>query len=110
MKSFLKNYRQSPRKTRLIADLIRGKRVDRVREILRFTNKRAAKQILKLLESAISNAKQQEEVNESNLYIKKITVDEGVKLKRRIPRAMGRATPILKRASHINIELMKKEK
>lgn len=107
MKAYLKNHKQSPRKVRLVADLVRGKRADHAIQALRFTNRKASSVILKLLESAIANAKQKEELEASNLFVKEITVDEGLKLKRFMPRAMGRATPILKRASHISIKLDK---
>lgn len=110
MKAFLKNYRQSPRKVRLIADLIRGKRAIDALTSLRFAGKRAASPIKKLLESAIANAKENNKLDKENLFIKEIRVDQGVTLKRHRPRAHGRSTPINKRTSHVNIVLGEKIK
>lgn len=100
------NYlRIAPRKTRLVADLIRRKKVEQAQTFLKFTTKRAAEPILKLLKSAVANAKNNFQLEEQNLYISKIMVDEGPKLKRWLPRARGRADEILKRVSHITIVL-----
>ncbi len=108
MQAKLKNYRQSPRKVRLVADLIRGKKVDRALAELSFLNKRAAKQIKKVLESAVSNAKQKDEsVEKKDLLIKEISVDKGFILKRWRARAFGRAAPIHKHTSRIQIKLEK---
>jgi large subunit ribosomal protein L22 len=107
MKAFLKNYRQSPRKVRLVAGLIRGKRVADVLSILKNLPKRATGPVLKLLNSAISNAKQMG-VNEENLIVKEITVNKGIVMKRMMPRARGSASRINKRTSHVEIILMEK--
>ena len=107
MKAFLKNYRQSPRKVRLLADLVRGKKVTKALETLKFTNKRASEAFIKLINSAVANAKKQGHDIES-LYIKTATVDKGIVYKRFKARARGRAAQILKRNSHIKIELGKK--
>jgi large subunit ribosomal protein L22 len=107
MKAFLKNYRQSPRKVRLVAGLIRGKRVADVLSILKNLPKRATGSVLKLLNSAISNAKQMG-VNEENLIVKEITVNKGIVMKRMMPRARGSASRINKRTSHVEIILMEK--
>lgn len=104
MKAFLKNYRQQPRKTRLIADLVRGKDVKKALTILKFTEKRAAGPFSKVLKSAVANAKAQGKKEES-LYIKNATVDKGSTFKRYLPRARGSASLIRKRSSHILIEL-----
>jgi len=103
------NYcRIAPRKIRLVADLVRGKKVKEVLSQLKFFPKRAAPIIAKLLKSAISNAKNNLKIkDEENLYVKKITVDEGPALKRFTPRAFGRASMIKKRTSHITIILSK---
>ncbi|MGB8815998.1 MAG: 50S ribosomal protein L22 [Minisyncoccia bacterium] len=101
----LNDYRQSPRKVRLLANLIKGKKVEDAKNTLEFTVKRASKPILDLLDSAIANAKNNFSLEKDILFIKKITVDEGVVLKRRMPRARGMAYPIKKRNSHIFIEL-----
>ena len=106
MKAKLQNYRQAPRKVRLVADLIKGKNINVAKAELMHLPKRAAAPILKLLDSAIANAGE----NVSDLYVKKITVDKGVVLKRSMPRAMGRAFPIHKHTSHIFIELGTKAK
>ncbi len=104
----LRYLRIAPRKVRLVADLIRGKTVSEAQTILRFQKKRAAQPLLKLLLSAVANAKQQHgEVKEQDLYIEKITVDEGPKYKRWRPRARGRAYQIQKKTSHITLILDK---
>jgi large subunit ribosomal protein L22 len=95
----------APRKAQLVADLIRGKRSEEALNILTFTEKAAAKIIIKVLKSAIANATQKKTVDIDRLYIKKITVDQGPTMKRYQPRALGRATMIRKRTSHITIVL-----
>lgn len=101
----LKYLRIAPRKVRLVADLVRGKKAEEAQTILSFTTKKGAEPILKLLKSAIANAKNNSQLEESNLFISKITVDEGPKLKRWMPRARGQAALIMKRSSHILIVL-----
>ncbi len=107
MKAFLKNYRQSPRKVRLVADLVRGKQVDKALQTLKFVNKRAALPIEKLILSAVANARNLG-VATDTLLITKVSVDKGVVLKRFMPRARGSAARINKRNSHITLELGKK--
>jgi large subunit ribosomal protein L22 len=97
--------RIAPRKARLVADLIRGKRSEEALNILTFTKKAAAKILIKLLKSAVANATQKKIIDIDRLYIKKITVDQGPTMKRYTPRAHGRATMIRKRTSHIMIVL-----
>lgn len=104
MKATLKNYRQSPRKVRLIAGLVRGKRVKQAKALLRFAEQRAAEPFSKVLDSAVANAVQAGKSADS-LFIKKITIDQGVTYRRFMPRARGAASPINRRSSHINIEL-----
>lgn len=100
------NYlRIAPRKVRLVADLIRKKKVEEAQTVLNFTRKRASEPLLKLLNSAISNAVNNFQLDAENLYIAKITVDEGPKLKRWRPRARGRAVQIQKKTSHISLVL-----
>ncbi len=102
--------RIAPRKVRLVADLIRGKTVEEAQIVLNFTIKKAAQPLLKLLKSAIANAKNLN-LEEKNLYISKITVDEGPKYKRWMPRARGQAYQIQKKTSHVKIildEIVKK--
>lgn len=104
----LKHVRLAPQKARLVADLIRGKGSEEALNILKFTKKAAARVINKLLKSAIANATQKKSVDVDRLYVKKISVDQGATWKRFTPRAMGRATPIRKRTSHITIVLDEK--
>jgi large subunit ribosomal protein L22 len=104
-KAKLKNLRIAPRKVRAMADLIRGKNILQARAILNFTVKGSSLPLLKLLESAIANVKNNFQIETDNLCVSKIIVDEGRKLKRWMPRARGSASPIQKKTSHITIEL-----
>ena len=101
----LRFVRISPRKARLVADLIRGKKSEEALNILIFTRKAAARILIKLLKSAIANATQKKTIDVDRLYVKKITVDQGPTMKRFTPRALGRATTIRKRTSHIHMIL-----
>lgn len=107
MKAFLKNYRQSPRKVRLVAGLIRGKDVAHADTALSFLAKSASTPIKKLLSSAVANAKQSG-VEKENLFVKELRVDKGVTMKRMMPRAMGRGHRINKRTSNIMLTLADK--
>ena len=107
MKAFLKNYRQSPRKVRLVADLIKGKRVSEAFTQLENLPKRASGPIEKLLASAVANAKSAG-INDADLYVANVTVNEGIVLKRSMPRAHGSASRINKRTSHIILTLIEK--
>ena len=107
MKAFLKNYRQSPRKVRLVADLIKGKRVADALVMLDTLPKRASGPVNTLLNSAISNAKQAG-ISEDNLFIENITVNKGIVMKRSMPRARGSASRINKRTSHVMLTLIEK--
>jgi ribosomal protein L22 len=100
--------RTSARKARLVCDHIRGKDVAEARAILAFTPRAAAKPWLKLLESAVANAEHNHELVGEELRIASVHADEGPTLKRFRPRAMGRATRIRKRTSHLSIELTPK--
>jgi len=104
----LRFVRIAPRKARLVADLIRGKGSEEALNTLTFTKKAAAKIIIKLLKSAVANATQKKTIDIDRLYVKQITVDQGPTMKRYQPRALGRATMIRKRTSHINIVLDEK--
>ncbi|RMF84176.1 MAG: 50S ribosomal protein L22 [Nitrospinota bacterium] len=105
-KAIAKYIRTSPRKARMVADLIRGRQVGEALNILAFTNKKAARLIEKLVRSALANAEQNEAIDDLDaLVISEITVDPGPTLKRYMPRARGRATPIRKRTSHIRVVL-----
>lgn len=103
------NYlRISPRKVRLVIDKLAGMPVQQAEARLRFTQKRAAKPVLKLLQSAISNAVNNGKLDKAQLLIKTITADEGTVLKRYMPRAFGRATVIRKRSTHLAITLVER--
>jgi large subunit ribosomal protein L22 len=111
MRAFLKNYRQSPRKVRLVANVIRGKQVPDALVALSVLPKRATTSLKKLLESAVANAKTDEGKSDAKLlFVKEIQVNKGTTLKRSLPRAMGRATPINKRSSHVTIVLAERKK
>jgi ribosomal protein L22 len=103
-----KYVRSSPRKARLVVDHIRGKSVDEARAILAHTPRAAAVPVLKVLESAIANAEHNHELLPEELRIYQVMVDEGPTIKRFRPRALGRATKIRKRTSHITINLTNK--
>ncbi len=107
-KAIARYIRISPRKTRQVISLVRGMNPQKGLAILANTKKRSAGCVAKVLKSAIANLGQRPEVKQEDLYISKIIVDGGPMLKRFRPRAMGRATPILKRTSHITVELDRK--
>lgn len=107
MKATLSNYRQSPRKTRLVTDLVKGKRVAEALTALKFLEKRAADPVAKLIRSALANAEKQGE-SAKDLFIKSITVNKGLVRVKFMPRAFGRASPIKRRLSHVTVELGKK--
>lgn len=101
--------RMSPRKVRLVLDVVRGMAVSQALSQLRFINKRAAEPVMKLLNSAVANATNNLGLKQSNLYVKEIVVSGGPTLKRWQPRAFGRATPIRKRTSQISVVLAEKK-
>ena len=106
--AIMRGTRQSPYKMRLVIDQIRGKDVNEALALLTFSKKHAAKQISKTLKSAVSNAEQAARATNAALdvdalYIKHAVINEGPKLKRFMPAAQGRATPIHKRTSHVEI-------
>jgi large subunit ribosomal protein L22 len=105
MRASLRNYRQSPRKVRLLVDLIRGKKAMEAVTILEFTPKFASLQVKKLLESAIANAAHVSNISADELVVSKAVVDQGVTIGRWMPRARGSSSPIRKRCSHVTIEL-----
>lgn len=100
----LKNYRQSPRKVRLVADTVRGKSVSEALTLLSFVPKRAALPLQKLVLSALANAKNLSMI-EDNLIVKEMRVDAGPTLYRRQPRSRGMANPLRKRTSRVNVVL-----
>jgi large subunit ribosomal protein L22 len=105
IKANVKHLRTSARKTRLVVDLVRGMPVEKALDQLKFVNKRVTGSVSKLINSAIANAENAFELSKDNLFIKEIRVDEGATLKRWMPRAHGRATPIRKRTSHVSVVL-----
>ena len=105
--------RQSPYKMRLVIDQIRGKMVNEALSLLKFSKKRAATEISKVLESAVANAEyaarqNNESIDVDALFVEKAIINEGQKLKRWMPAAMGRATPVFKRTSHVEIVVAEK--
>ena len=104
-----KYVRVSAQKTRLVADMVRGKKVDEALILLRFTPKKSGRLITKVLRSAMANAENTKAVDLEKLYIKTIKIDQGPRLKRFRPRAMGRATRIIKPSSHITVVLDEKK-
>jgi len=110
MKASATHIRISPRKVRMVVDTVRGKSVSQALSILGFTRKKAALPVQKLLRSAVANAVENGGINDvETLVIDRIMVDEGPTLKRYMPRARGRATPIRKRTSHIRVILRELE-
>jgi large subunit ribosomal protein L22 len=113
-KAIARHLRQSPRKVRLVVDLIRGQTVNDAYAILQFNGKKASQPIEKVLRSAVANAmykadEQGERLDVDELFVKRAFVDEGPSLKRWRARAMGRASPIRKRTSHVTVIVDRKE-
>lgn len=103
----LSNYRQSPRKVRLVADLVRGKRAAEALNALSFLPKRASEPMAKLIRSAMANARSKG-MSESELFVSGVEVGQGIVFKRFMPRARGKASPIRKKTSHITVRLGQK--
>ncbi len=101
----LNNLRVSPRKVRLLADLVKGMKASEAALQLEFSRKHAARPVLKLLRSAMANASHNHKLDVGTLVVANMTVDSGETLHRWMPRAMGRATPIRKRSSKITLTL-----
>ena len=108
-RAILRYARISPRKVKIVLDLIRGKGTDVAMGILKNTRKAASEYLIKLLASAIANAETNHEMDTSRLYVSECYVCPGPTLKRLMPRARGSADRILKRTSHITIKLREKE-
>ncbi len=104
----LSNYRQAPRKVRLVADVIRGKSAGAALVILANLPKRASEPVAKLLRSAIANAKNAGISEPEKLVVTRVSVDKGMVLKRMMPRARGSGAPIHKKSSHVSITLSAK--
>ena len=99
----LSRFRESPRKVRMVADMIRGRSVDDALSILRLQQRKAAKMLSKVLESAVANATTNEKADADALKVTKITVDPGPVEKRWLARSMGRANRINARTSHVTV-------
>ncbi|MBN2267990.1 MAG: 50S ribosomal protein L22 [Acholeplasmataceae bacterium] len=108
-KAIARTIRIAPRKARLVIDLIRGKNIKEAQAILMFTPRAASPIILKVLNSAVANAENNNNQNIDNLYVKEAYVNEGVRLKRLLPRAKGQGDIIQKRTSHITVVVATKE-
>lgn len=105
VKAVTRYVRIAPRKVRIVTELVKGKSAEEALTILKFLPKKAARLVSKTLQSAVANAEQNPNVDVDTLYIKRIYVDGGPSMKRWRARAMGRATRILKRSSHITVIL-----
>ncbi|MES2014599.1 MAG: 50S ribosomal protein L22 [Patescibacteria group bacterium] len=106
MKATLSNYKQAPRKTRLVTELVKGKSVEAALLALKFLDKRAATPMAKLIMSAVANAEKQGE-DARTLIIQNMTVNKGLVAMRSMPRAFGRSAPIRHRTSHVTVTLGK---
>ncbi len=104
-KAIVRHVRMSPRKMRVVANLVRGKSVDQAMSLLKLMPKKGAVVIGKLIVSAVANAEQQGDVNVDNLVVRDCSVDNGPILKRFMPRAMGRANRIQSRTSHVTVRV-----
>ena len=107
-RAVLRGYRMSSRKARVMADLIRGKTVESAMTLLSFQQRKAALPIRKLLDSAVANA-EHKNMDIDKLLVARVLVDKGPIMKRWLPRAHGRATPLKKQTSHVTVELVEAE-
>jgi large subunit ribosomal protein L22 len=107
-KALAKYIRISPRKIKPIANLVRGKSVDEAKAILKFTPRKGADLLLKVLESAIANAENNHDLNADNLFVSEVFANQGSTMKRFKAGSMGRANPILHRTSHIGVTVKEK--
>lgn len=108
MKAILKRARVSPKKANLVAGMVRGKKVQDALDLLNFMPKKSAKMLYKLVASAAANAEQNNQKTKEKLVISKVLVTKGPTYKRGIPASRGRMAPILKRTSHITVEVIEK--
>ena len=102
-KAILRRFRQSPRKVRMVADMIRGRSVDEALSILKFQPRKAARMLSKVLTSAIANATENEKADSDKLVVTKVFIDGGPVTKRWMARSMGRANRINARTSHVTV-------
>lgn len=107
-KALAKYVRISPRKIKPIADLVRGKNVDDAKAILKFTPRKGAKLLLKVLDSAVANAENNHDMNTDNLFVSEVYANQGSTMKRFVAGSMGRANPILHRTAHIGVVVKEK--
>lgn len=107
-KAVAKNVRISPRKVKPIADLVRGKNVKEARAILKFTPRKGARLMLKVLDSAVANAENNHNMNVDELYVSEVYANQGPTMKRFTAGSMGRANPVLRRTSHIGVSVSEK--
>jgi large subunit ribosomal protein L22 len=108
-RAVLKRFRQSPRKVRMVANMIRGRKVDDALSILRFQERKAAKMLSKVLTSAIANASENEKLDADTLVVSDIQINCGAVEKRWLPRSMGRANRLNRRTSHVTIVVTAQE-
>lgn len=101
----LRHLRVAPRKVRLVANLVRGRKVQEALDLLHFTKKSSASDVYKLLKSAVANAARKKGIDVDSLFVKKISVDQGPTLRRFMTRARGSSSRINKKTSHINLTL-----
>ena len=109
VKAFAKYIRTAPRKLRLVADMIRGRKADEASSLLNFTNKRAAITLGKVLKSAVANAENNFSLDAGRLVVTQVYIDQGPMLKRWIPRSRGRATSVFKYSSHITVAVQQRQ-
>ena len=108
-KAIAKTVRITPRKARLVVDLIRNKDVAEAKAILKFTNKQDCEVVLKVLNSAVANAEHNNNMDVNNLYVSSCYVTDGIRMKRMLPRAKGRGDVILKRSCNITVVVSERE-
>jgi large subunit ribosomal protein L22 len=104
-KALLKSFRESPRRVRMVAQMIRGKKVDEALAVLRFQPRKAARMLTKVLNSAVANAEANEEADADKLIVTRVDVDGGPVHKRWIQRSMGRANRMARRTSHVTVHV-----
>ena len=108
-KAIANTVRITPRKARLVIDLIRNKDVAEAKAILKLTNKQACEVVLKVLNSAVANAEHNNNMDVNNLYVSSCYVTDGIRMKRMLPRAKGRGDVILKRSCNITVVVSERE-
>ena len=102
-RAFLRGFRESPRRVRMVAEMIRGKKVEDALAVLRFQQRKAAKMLTKVLTSAIANASENDHADADKLVVTRVDIDGGPVQKRWLPRSMGRANRLNRRTSHVTV-------